>query len=93
VTPAGFLALIAPCGGSSGLPKEPARAVVVAETIAPAAVAVSMSRLEIIVRSCSENPLVLLYIDCRQAVRRVGRPTAAHGRLEYRLLAQTRNSN
>jgi hypothetical protein len=64
VTPAGFLALIAPCGGSSGLPNEAGRAALDAETIAPAAVAVRMLRLEIIVRSCSENLLVHLYIDC-----------------------------
>jgi hypothetical protein len=38
-------------GGSSGLPKEAARAVVAAVIIAPEAVAVSMSRLEIIARS------------------------------------------
>jgi hypothetical protein len=39
------LALIAPCGGSSGLPNSAARAAVVAT--APAAVAASTSRLEI----------------------------------------------
>src|SRR6267378_6584961 len=42
---AGFLALIAPCGGSSGLPKEPAFA---ADTViaAPMADAANRSRLE-----------------------------------------------
>src|ERR1700740_3177883 len=44
----GFLALIAPWGGSSGLPKVAAREVVAAVSIAPEAVAISMSRLEII---------------------------------------------
>src|SRR5882757_9421116 len=40
---AGFLAFIAPCGGSSGLPKEAARAVVAVIT-APAAVTANTSR-------------------------------------------------
>src|ERR1700735_3426997 len=40
----GPLALIAPCGGRSGLPKEAARAAL-AVTIAPAAETASMSRL------------------------------------------------
>ena len=52
----GFVALIAPCGGSFGLPKEiaafsgAALAVVMAAAVAtpPRAVAVSMSRLDII---------------------------------------------
>src|SRR3989442_15294358 len=44
---AGFLALIAPGGGSSGLPKEAARAVE-ALIPAPAAVAANTSRLDII---------------------------------------------
>src|SRR5580704_1855835 len=56
VTLSRFLALIAPCGGSSGLPKDAGRAVVAAVTIAPVAVAVSMSRLEIMVCSCSRKP-------------------------------------
>src|SRR6266516_3391739 len=47
VTLPGFLALIAPCGGSSGLPQEAARAVA-AVIAASAAVAASTSRLEII---------------------------------------------
>src|ERR1700676_1406870 len=42
---AGFLALIAPCGGSSGLPKEPAAAAVV-DIAAPAAAVARTSRLE-----------------------------------------------
>jgi hypothetical protein len=46
--------LIAPCGGSSGFPKDAARAVVAAVTIAPPAVAASMFRLEIIARSSSQ---------------------------------------
>src|ERR1700722_3320468 len=41
----GALALIAPCGGWSGLPKEAARAAF-AVTIAPAAETASISRLE-----------------------------------------------
>jgi hypothetical protein len=45
VTLAGFLPLIAPCGGSSGLPKEPARAAV-ADIAAPAAAVTMTSRLE-----------------------------------------------
>jgi hypothetical protein len=54
VTLAGFLALIAPSGGSSGLPKEPAFA---ADTViaAPMADAANRSRLE--------NIVVLLRID------------------------------
>src|SRR5208282_1461572 len=40
------LVLMAPCGGSSGLPKEAARAVVAAAAIAPAAVPVNILRLE-----------------------------------------------
>src|SRR5882724_998920 len=54
VTLAGFLALIAPSGGSSGLPKEPAFA---ADTViaAPMADAANRSRLE--------NMVVLLRID------------------------------
>src|ERR1700756_2612461 len=36
---AGFAALIAPCGGASGLPKEPARAVAAAGISAPVAAA------------------------------------------------------
>src|SRR4030088_631473 len=47
VTLAGFLALIAPCGGSSGLPKE-ASAAAVADIATPAAAVVRTSRLEII---------------------------------------------
>ncbi len=44
---AGFVALTAPCGGSSGLPKEPGRAATLAaEAIAPAAAALNMTRLE-----------------------------------------------
>jgi hypothetical protein len=43
---AGFLAFIAPCGGSSGLPKEAVRAVVAA-IAAPAALATKISRLDI----------------------------------------------
>jgi hypothetical protein len=42
---AGFLALIAPCGGSSGLPKE-AAAAAVADIAAPAAAVARTSRLE-----------------------------------------------
>jgi hypothetical protein len=53
----GFMALIAPCGGASGLPKEAAPAAVAAVTIPPAAVAVSMLRREIIARSTCERPL------------------------------------
>jgi hypothetical protein len=49
---AGFLALIAPWGGSSGLPKEAARAVVALIT-APAAVAANTSRLDIIAHHSS----------------------------------------
>ena len=45
------LALMAPCGGSSGLPNEPARAVPTAPTTAPAAVAVRIFRLDIIALS------------------------------------------
>src|SRR5882672_9337947 len=45
VTLAGFLALIAPCGGSSGLPKEAAAAAVV-DIAAPAAAVARTSRLE-----------------------------------------------
>jgi hypothetical protein len=54
VTLAGFLALIAPSGGSSGLPKEPAFA---ADTViaAPMADAANRSRLE--------NMVLLLRID------------------------------
>jgi hypothetical protein len=44
---AGFLALIAPCGGSSGFPKVAACAVVAAST-APPALAARISRLDII---------------------------------------------
>src|ERR1700751_3124266 len=48
---AGFLALIAPCGGSSGLPKD-AAAAAVAETAAPAAaVAMTLRRDNIIISS------------------------------------------
>src|SRR3981189_1496918 len=46
VTLAGFLALIAPCGGSSGLPKE-AAAAAVADIATPAAAVGRTSRLEI----------------------------------------------
>src|ERR1700693_4438917 len=45
VTLAGFLALMAPCGGSSGLPKE-AAAAAVADIAAPAAAVARTSRLE-----------------------------------------------
>jgi chromate transport protein ChrA len=62
----GFLALIAPCGGSFGLPKvislftgvaASAVVIVAAVTSPPAAVAASMSRLENIVlhSSCKEK--------------------------------------
>src|SRR3984893_6318852 len=43
VTLAGFLALIAPCGGSSGLPKEAAAAAVV-DIAAPAAAVAAVAR-------------------------------------------------
>src|SRR5208283_2285283 len=46
---AGFVALTAPCGGSSGLPKEAARPEFAAAAIAPAAVAVRTFRLEIMI--------------------------------------------
>src|ERR1700674_2479973 len=49
---AGFLALIAPCGGSSGLPKVAARAVEALIT-APAAVTANISRLDIIAHHSS----------------------------------------
>jgi len=49
---AGLLALIAPCGGSSGLPKEAARAAV-AVIAAPAAVAANIMRLDIIAHRSS----------------------------------------
>jgi hypothetical protein len=42
---AGVLALIAPCGGSSGLPKE-AAAAAVADIVTPAAAVARTSRLE-----------------------------------------------
>src|SRR6266404_9258183 len=45
------LALMAPCGGSSGLPKDAASVVVAAVARPLAAVAVSMLRLEIIFRA------------------------------------------
>jgi hypothetical protein len=45
VTLAGFLALIAPCGGSFGLPKEAATAAVV-DIAAPAAAVARTTRLE-----------------------------------------------
>jgi hypothetical protein len=65
VTLAGFLALIAPSGGSSGLPKEPAFA---ADTViaAPMADAANRSRLE--------NMVVLLRIDSSESssLARVG---------------------
>jgi hypothetical protein len=47
--------LIAPCGGSSGFPNVAARAFAATVTIAPVAVAVSMSRLEIMVYSCYQS--------------------------------------
>src|SRR5450631_1213027 len=40
------LVLMAPCGGSSGFPKDAARAVVAAAAIAPAAVPLNIFRLE-----------------------------------------------
>src|SRR5690242_3445605 len=51
---AGFLAFIAPCGGSSGLPKLAARAfaAVIATPVVPAALAARISRLDIMAR-CS----------------------------------------
>src|ERR1700730_2600623 len=61
-----FLALIAPCGGSSGLPKELARAVVTAVAIAPAAVAVNMLRLEtLVIESASDLPQN--FVICRHS--------------------------
>src|SRR5882672_2925374 len=54
VTLAGFLALIAPCGGSSGLPKEAAAAAVV-DIAAPAAAVARTSRLENIAFSFHVN--------------------------------------
>jgi hypothetical protein len=48
-----FLAFIAPCGGSSGLPKEAARAVA-AVIAAPAAAAANIPRREIIACYSSE---------------------------------------
>src|SRR6266571_4022060 len=54
VTPAGILALIAPCGGSSGLPNVAARTAPAVSAV-PAAVAANISRLEIIAR-CSFRP-------------------------------------
>jgi hypothetical protein len=53
VTLAGFLALIAPCGGSSGLPKEAAAAAVV-DIAAPATAVARTSRLDSIAFSCVE---------------------------------------
>jgi hypothetical protein len=49
-----LLAFIAPCGGSSGLPKEAARAVA-AVIAAPAAVAANIPRREIMVSSSSQT--------------------------------------
>src|SRR5882757_11365377 len=54
VTLAGFLALIAPCGGSSGLPNEAAAAAVVDIAI-PAAAVARTSRLEIMAFSFHVN--------------------------------------
>src|SRR3981189_2591091 len=54
VTLAGFLALIAPCGGSSGLPKE-AAAAAVADIATPAAAVARTSRLEIMAFSFHVN--------------------------------------
>src|SRR5258708_33224706 len=51
---AGFLAFIAPWGGSSGLPKVAARAVVAVIT-APRAVAANISRLDIMTHDSSHR--------------------------------------
>src|SRR6516225_2588014 len=54
VTLAGLVALMAPCGGSSGLPKVAAWALA-AVAIAPVAVATNTSRLDIIAHSFPRN--------------------------------------
>src|SRR4030081_3713652 len=65
---AGFLALIAPCGGSFGLPKEiscftgVALAAVVAVITAPAAVAASTSRLDIMTNDSSLRDGTVMFV-------------------------------
>jgi hypothetical protein len=55
--------LIAPCGGSSGLPKVPARAVAAAAATPPAAVAARKLRrdgtkLSVMAVPCSSSPMI-----------------------------------
>src|SRR4030081_2537874 len=79
----GFLALIAPCGGSFGLPKEiscftgVALAEVVAVIAAPAAVAASIPRLDIMTDDSSLRDGTVMVAACHCGLTRTGIDLAA----------------